>query len=176
VYPDIIVNSTYKFHPHFLSMTEVCEMAQNDNYCTETNLLGPIFSSDPLNRSNHIYFFADHSEFDIDTYEYHETVDSLSRGFIFALFSMRGASMQEIEQQLEQSKDSSMAALAKGECQEQLRGLKVKKNLGSTIEKVGEFSLDGYTIRYVYGDICQSEGGEGGPLRYSSEVRYECGN
>lgn len=70
-------------------------------------------------------------------------------------------------------KDQTLKDAAKGECSKELKGLKVKKNLGSVLESVGNFSKNGYTISYSQGDICQSAG-HNGPVLFSSEVRYIC--
>ena len=63
--------------------------------------MGPIFSVNTANKdeqasSNHIFFLAGHSEFDMDTYEYHEAEDSIVLGFVFALFSLKNASAADI--------------------------------------------------------------------------------
>lgn len=63
MFDDIVVNASYKFHPHSLQMTEVCNLAQNDNYCTESDILGPIFGEGPYGKSNNIYFFANYGNF-----------------------------------------------------------------------------------------------------------------
>lgn len=39
-------------------------------------------------------------EFDLDTYEYHELKGSVPKGFVFGLFSMREASVQDLKDAL----------------------------------------------------------------------------
>lgn len=46
--------------------------------------------------------------FDMDTYEYHETKDSIPKGFVFGLFSLKNASTDEIKSALLQSKEQNI--------------------------------------------------------------------
>jgi hypothetical protein len=52
----------------------------------------------------------------------------------------------------------------------EVQTMKLKKNLGSNIEAVKNFSEFGYTIKYNNGDVCNLTSGE----TYSSEVKYIC--
>jgi hypothetical protein len=57
-----------------------------------------------------------------------------------------------------------------------LKGIKIKKNLGSLIRNVSDFSLEGYTVMYWNGDVCRTDADGYVEERYSSEVRYICNN
>lgn len=123
-----------------------------------------------------LYFLATHDLFDMDSmYEYHELKDSLEYGYMFGLFSLRQADWTEIKETLMQSQDNLMTKVD-GDCQKEIRGIKVKKNLGSLIESVGNFSMDGYTVKFEHGDICERDADGNGNVRYSSEMRYTCNN
>ena len=117
--------------------------------------------------------------FDLSIFEYHSTHESLQKGYIFALFSLKESSVEEMSNVLADAiTDSSTIPLAERiesgqECLDQLRSIKVKKNLGSVVAEVSNFSLDGYSVRYEYGDICDAELDSGDePIRYSSEIIY----
>lgn len=106
-------------------------------------------------------------QFLMKTYEYHETKDSVKSGYLFALFSLKNASFHDIKNQLE---DSQLLSKLDSGCLEELRSIKVKKNLGSLIQSIGNFSLAGYTVNFHEGDICDPDSKQ----RYSSEMRYVC--
>lgn len=99
------------------------------------------------------------------TYEYHETLNTIPSGFMFALFSLRNASLHTIRDQLQ---DPNILFNLDSECVEELQTIRVKKNLGSLIESVKDFSVLGYTVSFIQGDVCDSETGE----RFSSEMEY----
>ena len=101
------------------------------------------------------------------TYEYHETKDSIKYGYLFALFSLKNASFHEIKNQLE---DSQLLTKLDSGCLDELKSIKVKKNLGSLVSSIGNFSLSGYTINFNEGDQCDPDTKQ----KYSSEMRYVC--
>lgn len=101
------------------------------------------------------------------TYEYHESADSLERGFVFALFAMKNQSISEIKQILN---DNELFAKIDNECLNELKSLKVKKNLGSQIVSFSNYSSLGYTVNYDNGDICDYTTNQ----RYSSEIKFIC--
>lgn len=70
------------------------------------------------------------ARFSQKTYEYHETKDSIDEGFIFGLFSLKNATWSEIKTALLDSQDQVISNID-GDCQSEIRGLKLKKNLGS---------------------------------------------
>ena len=45
LHDELVVNKTLKFHTHFLQPYELCAMSQNYDYCTDTDIMGPIFAS-----------------------------------------------------------------------------------------------------------------------------------
>lgn len=45
MYDEMIADSKFKFHTHLLSPGEVCDLSQNDNYCTDNNIMGPIYAN-----------------------------------------------------------------------------------------------------------------------------------
>ena len=85
LYDEMIVNRSLKFHPHLLQPYELCQLDQNYDYCTDNDVLGPIYPSHELINSNEVvtnpivaaatrnlYFLATHDLFDMDSmYEYH---------------------------------------------------------------------------------------------------------
>lgn len=111
------MNRTLKFHPHLLQPFELCQLDQNQDYCTDNDVLGPIYPSPQLISSDlvttnpivaqatlNLYFLATHDQFDMDSmYEYHELKESLEYGYMFGLFSLREADWGEIKDTLMQS-------------------------------------------------------------------------
>ncbi len=102
--------------------------------------MGPIFASQnspaaDLHRGN-VFFLAGHEKFDGETgeilYEYHEIKGSIEYGYMFGLFSLKNASWTDIKNTLLQTEDN-IATKVDGDCQKEIRGIKVKKNLGSLI-------------------------------------------
>ncbi len=103
-----------KFNPHLLQPFELCQLDQNQDYCTDNDVLGPIYPSPQLINSDavttdpivaaaslNLYFLASHDLFDMDSmYEYHELKDSLEHGYMFGLFSLRQADWTEIKETL----------------------------------------------------------------------------
>jgi hypothetical protein len=92
---------------------------------------------------------------------------------MFGLFSLKNSSLADIKKTLMQGYDNIVARVD-GDCEKELRGVKVKKNLGSLILKVTDFSIDGYTVHFTQGDICEGDIYGNGDVRYSSEMRYIC--
>ena len=45
LYDEIISNRSLKFHPHLLQPFELCQLDQNQDYCTDNDVLGPIYPS-----------------------------------------------------------------------------------------------------------------------------------
>ena len=178
-----MVNKTLKFHTHFLQPYELCAMSQNYDYCTDTDIMGPIFASPSspasLVHKGNVFFVANHEKFSGDSgdslYEYHEIKGSLEYGYMFGLFSLKNASWDDIKSTLMQTEDN-IAAKVDGDCQKEIRGIKVKKNLGSLIKSVANFSLDGYSVEYYRGDVCESDIEGNGDVRYSSTLHYVCNN
>lgn len=81
-------------------------MSQNYDYCTDNDVLGPVFSAAGSSfKSRDIFFLASHDKFESGTsvYEYHELKDSLPYGYMFGLFSLKNASWNEIKDTLMQS-------------------------------------------------------------------------
>lgn len=111
----------------------------------------------------------DIERFSLRTYEYHETNQSIRDGFIFGLFSMKNASRDALINELDNPE--SLMDL-KESCLEELKTLKIKKNIGQIIESVGNFSDDGFTVRYKDGDVCDHESG----TRFTSQINYVCNN
>ena len=109
--------------------------------------MGPIFASpnSPAAQAHkgNVFFIASHDKFDGETgdtlYEYHESKGSLEYGYLFGLFSLKNASWSDIKSTLMQTEDN-IATKVDGDCQKEIRGIKVKKNLGSYIKEVGNFS------------------------------------
>jgi len=107
----MVVNRSLKFHPHLLQPFELCQLDQNYDYCTDNDVLGPIYPSHELINSNEIldnpvvaagtrnlYFLASHDQFDVDSlYEYHELKESLEYGYMFGLFSLKYSDWGEIK-------------------------------------------------------------------------------
>lgn len=108
------MNRTLKFHPHLLQPFELCELDQNQDYCTDNDVLGPIYPASKLIASDsvttdpvvaqgtlNLYFLATHDKFDVDSvYEYHELKDSIEKGYMFGLFSLREKDWGEIKDTL----------------------------------------------------------------------------
>lgn len=106
----------------------------------------------------------------METYEYHEASDSLERGYIFALFTMRNNSLTEIKSILNDSDLFAKVDSGSTECLNELKSLKVKKNLGSEIKGFSNYTQYGYIVSYEQGDICDYDTNQ----RYSSEIAYVC--
>ena len=112
-----------KFYPHLLQPFELCQLDQNQDYCTDNDVLGPIYPSPQLINSDavttdpivaaaslNLYFLASHDLFDMDSmYEYHELKDSLEYGYMFGLFSLKYSDWGEIKSIFRQSTDSNIA-------------------------------------------------------------------
>jgi len=175
------VNKTFKYHTHLLQPFELCAMSQNYDYCTDNDVMGPIFASalTAQNQQGNVFFIASHDKFDGEAgesmYEYHEIKGGIDYGYMFGLFSMRNASWTDIKNTLMQTEEN-IGAKVDGDCQNEIRGIKVKKNLGSLIQKVGNFSQDGYSIDYYHGDVCETDFEGNGDIRFSSTVHYICNN
>jgi hypothetical protein len=122
-------------------------MSQNYDYCTDNDVMGPIFPSanSPASKTfqGSVFFIASHDKFDGNSgeslYEYHEIKDTLEYGYVFGLFSLKNASWSDIKNTLMQTEEN-IGAKVDGDCQKEIRGIKVKKNLGSLIKSVGNFS------------------------------------
>lgn len=56
------------------------------------------------------------AKFDMNTFEYHETKDSIEKGFLFGLFSLRNATWSEIKSALLDSEENVISNID-GDCQ-----------------------------------------------------------
>ena len=45
----------------------------------------------------------------------------------------------------------------KDSCLEELKTIKIKKNLGQVIESVGDFSESGFSVKFKDGDVCDHQ-------------------
>lgn len=53
-----------------------------------------------------------------------------------------------------------------------MRSIKIKKNLGQIVTNITNSSLDGFTIKYGEGDICD----HGTEEHYTSQINFVCKN
>lgn len=56
------------------------------------------------------------------------------------------------------------------ECLQEVKHIRIKKNLGSIISEVSALNQNGYAVKYNEGDICDKALNK----RFTSEVRYVC--
>jgi hypothetical protein len=86
---------------------------------------------------------------------------------------LKNTSWTEIKKTLLQTEEN-IAAKVDGDCQKEIRGIKVKKNLGSLIKQVSNFTEDGYSVEFYHGDVCETDLEGNGDIRYSSTIHYLC--
>ena len=121
LHDELVVNKTFKYHTHLLQPFELCAMSQNYDYCTDNDVMGPIFAS-PATAHAHqgnVFFIASHDRFDGESgeslYEYHEIKGGIDYGYMFGLFSMRNASWTDIKNTLMQTEEN-IGAKVDGDC------------------------------------------------------------
>eukprot|EP00347_Sterkiella_histriomuscorum_P014373 403361116 len=157
----------FRYNYQLMSPYIVCNKRNSINYC-ENNILGPIYPADSGLQAQDSFFISDFQRFSLRSYEYHETIQSNRDGYIFALFYLRNASKETLMNELDNSNIMDMNE----NCLDELKSIKIKKNLGQVVSNVQNFTQNGFSIYFGQGDICEHTTQK----RYTSQINYVCQN
>eukprot|EP00347_Sterkiella_histriomuscorum_P005033 403358157 len=167
LYDRMTFSDGIRIHPHYLRSSHVCSLTNAKNYC-ENQLIGPIYDYNVDRSKLHsdaIFYITENTKFDLKTMEYHEVKGSKAHGFIFGLLPLGNQSAELVSDDLLENDETISES-----CLQEVRNMRIKKNLGSLIETVENITRSGYTVRYNQGDICDLESG----TKFTSEIQYIC--